>query len=580
MKRARRNAGSSRGCDKPGGRGEHLVITAAVLLFLLGGCGGQEKQQEPEIVLPEVILAEVDGRPITLTDYNASVGRVPDSLKSAVDPRRYLQALIDEELLVQEAQRRGLERSSGLARYLQQQQQLLSTQLLYQQEGIERYAMSEEKLRDYFARSPYSRRVRFSLLMVKTAEKVLPLLEELKAGADFEKLSMQRSEDSRILARGADMGYHRWGETMPPYEAITQKAFTMTLGEIAGPLQVADGYFLIKLTDIHPVAFEEERETIEPLVIREFLGRQLRDYYSRLRERYELEYKPVGFRTLVDAVAEGSASGTGHQKYKGASTEDPALQIASFEDGVLTLNQCLQFLRESGQKVSRDPEILRQQLDGQIARQVLVPLEIERQGLAHATPVQEGMARARRKFLVGQLQNLIASQTAPPETDLLSAYFEHNRERYRRPARVEVRRMLVPDRASGEEIVDRLQAGRDTLSLVDRFVPVTYGSEALEEDNPIGRALRAEEGSIHGPLSTKNGYVVLQVLHRHESRLPILEEIRDRVMADLEQGRTASLLQALVENLRTRHAKQIKIYRERLQGPGLSRSAEVGDGGN
>lgn len=521
-----------------------------------------------------MVLAEVDERPITLADYNTYVGRVPDSLKSAVDSRRYLQAIIDEELLVQEAQRRGLDRSSGLAIYLQQKQRLLATQVLYQQEGIERSEILEEELRAYFALSPYSRRVRFSLLMVKTLEKILPLRERLAAGADFEELSMQHSEDPRILARGADMGYHRWGETMPPYEAITQKAFTMKPGEIAGPLQVADGYFLIKLADIHPVAFEEERETIEPLVIQELLGRQLREYYSRLLERYDLEYKPVGFRTLVDAVAEGSASGTRHQEHGGASTDhlslyarrpksifaDSALPIVRYKGGTLTLSQCLRLLQESSQEVSRDPEALRQQLDGQIVRQVLVSLEIERQGLAHATPVQEGMERARRKFLVGELQARIASQAAAPGTDLLSAYFEHNRERYRRPARVEVRRMMVPDRASGEEIVDGLRAGRDTLSLVDRFVPVTYGSAALEEDNPVGKALRAGEGSIHGPLATRSGYIVLQVLRRHPARLPDLEEVQDQVTADLVRDWANSLFQELIEALRDRYAGQIKIY--------------------
>ena len=559
-----------------GNRGKRLIIPAIVLLFLLGGCGSQKEQQEEQKeVVVVVVLAEVDGRLITLADYNASVGRVPDSLKSAVDPGHYLQALIDEELLAQEAQRRGLDSSPELARYLQQQQQLLATQILYQQEGIEQYEMTEEELRAYFARSPYSRRVRFSLLMVKTAEKILPLLEQLKAGADFEELSMQHSEDARILGRGADMGYHRWGETIPPYAAITQKAFTMKSGEIAGPLQVADGYFLIKLTAIDPVDFEEEREKIEPLLMRKFLGRQLREYYARLRERYALEYEPAGLRTLVGALADNSASRLGRRGFKDASAEDSDPPIATFEDGELTLSQCLQLLRESTQKISRDPEILRRQLDGQIVRQVLIPLEIERQGLAQKIPVQEGVARARRKFLVGELQALIASQTAPPETDLLLAYFEHNRERYRLPARVEARRMPVPDQASGEEIAARLRSGRDTLSLVDSFVPVTYEGAALEEDNPIGRALSAEEGSLHGPLAAQSGYVVLQVLHRHESRLPLLDEIRDRVTADLEQSRIATLLQSLVENLRTRHTQQIKIYRERLQKLELSRPEEV-----
>jgi len=533
------------------------------IALLLVGCSGQGVDQEDD-----AILAEVDGRKITLAEYRAHVERVPDSLKSEFDPQRYLQAIIDEELLLQETKRRGLDRSSELARHLQQQRRMLTMRALYQHEGIERPDVSETELRSYFARSPYSRQVRFSLLMVKTSEQILPLLEKLEAGADFEALSLQHSQDPRILARGADMGYHRWGETMPPHVPITQKAFTMKAGEIAGPMKVADGYFLIKLTDIHPIAFEEERETIEQLVIQERLGRQLKEYYDRLRERYDLQHDPTGLEALVDAVTEFSASEGGAQSGPLAhplSAADSSSPVLRYKGGTLTLVRCLQLLRASRQPVSPDLEGLRQQLGQQVCRQILVPLEIQRLGLVRASSVQEGLERARREFMVRKLQAQIVSQMPPVNVNALRLYFENNKERYVQPARVEVRRMLVPDPASGEKIVEQLRAGRDIPALVDRFVPVTYGSSALEEDNPVGRALRAEEGSIHGPLATSSGYIILQILRRYEARLLSLEEAREQVTDDLARDRVRSLFQEFTEDLRTRYAERITIHQDRLQ---------------
>lgn len=540
--------------------------------------------QSPE----EVVLAEVGEHRITLAEYRTHVDRIPDSLRSALEPRRYLQALIDEELLLQEAERWGLDRSPELEKQLRQEGRALAMRALYQRTGIAPSKILEAELRAYFARSPYSRRVRFSLLMVKTSEQILSLLEELKAGADFEELSMQHSRDSRILARKADMGYHRWGETMPPYDALVRKAFTMKSGEIAGPLAVADGYFLIKLTEIHPVSFAEERETIEQWVLQQRLGPPLRAYYDSLMKRYGLEYKPTGFKTLFDIVAvspvpvaepgapagqrgarRGGESARANPRGEGARVDvDSALPILNYKGGTLTLAQCLHLLR--GSSIPREPEALRRRLDQQICQQVLMPLEIERLGLLQAPQVRKQLEQTRRRFLVRQLQSRIAAQAPPLSEDLLQRYFESNRERYLQPARVEARRMLAPDRASGEEIVDRLRAGRDTLSLVDRFVTTTYGNAALEEDSPIGRVLRAAEGSIHGPLAAQSGYIVLQVLRRYESGLPVLEEVRDQVAADLEQDRAASLVQTVVENLRTRYAEQINIYQERLQGLDLS----------
>ena len=67
-----------------------------------------------------------------------------------------------------------------------------------------------------------------------------------------------------------------------------------------------------------------------------------------------------------------------------------------------------------------------------------------------------------------------------------------------------------------------------------------YGSGALEGDNPVSRALRADEGTFHGPFATDNGYIVLQVLRRRPDRLPPLDEIREQSRGGLGGGATSS----------------------------------------
>ena len=125
--------------------------------------------------------------------------------------------------------------------------------------------------------------------------------------------------------------------------------------------------------------------------------------------------------------------------------------------------------------------------------------------------------------------------------------------------------MLVADGITGERIVEQLRAGSDTLALIERFAPVTYEDEALEEDSPIGRALRAEEGSFHGPLATNSGYIILQIAHRHPARLPELEEVQRQVMADFARDRVDGLFQEFIEDLRTRYAGRIQIDQKGLQ---------------
>ena len=134
---------------------------------------------------------------------------------------------------------------------------------------------------------------------------------------------MRHSQDSRILERQADMGYHRWGDTMASHAALTERAFSMRVGEISEPMQVADGYFIIKLTDMHPVSFDQERETIERLVLREKLGRQLLAYYDTLHVRYNVRYEPDGL----------------------AADQSPEAVVATYDGGVLTVAQVREMLR-------------------------------------------------------------------------------------------------------------------------------------------------------------------------------------------------------------------------------------------
>ena len=292
-------------------------------------------------------------------------------------------------------------------------------------------------------------------------------------------------------------------------------------------MQVADGYFIIKLTDMHPVSFEQERETIERLVLREKLGRQLLAYYDTLHVRYNVRYEPDGLTGSPEAV------------------------VAAYDGGVLTVAQVRELLRGQGE----GEKVLRREL----GRRVLVPLETARLALADDPDLQRELERLRQMQLARHLQDALQAQVPPPNPNGLSLFYEEHKLRYTAPAEVEVRRLLARDEAEGTAIVERMRAGRDTTELVDRFVSVIYGSGALEGDNPVSRALRAAEGTFHGPFATDNGYIVLQVLRRRSDRLPPLDEIREQVEADWAAAQLQAAVKELAASLRQRRANEIRF---------------------
>ena len=495
------------------------------VLIGLSGCA----EDGPAVATEDAVLVEVGQTAIRVADYRQFIARVTPELRAEYGAEKLLEAIVEQTLLVQEAERQGLGGSAEFLQWQQQTQARLVQQALYEHAGIVQPNVSEEELRAYFQRSLYNRQVRFSLLMVRDQERLPGILAALAEGADFEELSMQHSQDSRILERRADMGYHRWGETMASHAPLTERAFSMQIGEISEPMQVADGYFLIKLTDTHPVSFEQEQETIQRLVLREKLGRQLLAYYDTLHVRYNVRYEPDGL----------------------AADRSPEAVVAAYDGGVLTVVQARELLKGQG----AGEKVLRREL----GRRVLVPLETARLALADNPDLQRELERLRQMQLARRLQDALHAQVPPPNPNGLSLFYEEHKLRYTAPAEVEVRRLLARDEAEGTAIVERMRAARDTTELVDRFVSVIYGSGALEGDNPVSRALRADEGTFHGPFATDNGYIVLQVLRRRSDRLPPLDEIRGQVEADWAAAQLQAAVKELAASLRQRRANEIRF---------------------
>ena len=517
--------GTHKGCP--------YILAAFLILAVLIGCA----EEGPTVVTDEAVLVEVGQTAIRVVDYRQFIARVAPELRAEYGAKQLLEAIVEQTLLVQEAERQGLGKSAEFLQWQAQAQARLVQQALYKRVGIVQPDVSEEALRAYFQRSPYNRRVRFSLLMVRDQEQLPGILAALAEGADFEDLSMRHSQDSRILERQADMGYHRWGDTMASHAALTEKAFSMQIGEISEPMQVADGYFLIKLTDMHPVSFEQERETIQRVVLREKLGRQLLAYYDTLHVRYNVRYEPEGLAGSPEAV------------------------VAEYDGGVLTVSQARELLK--GQALRQAPSTgsgaISQVLRREVGRRVLVPLETARLALADDPDLQRELERLRQMQLARHLQDALQAQVPPPNPNGLSLFYEEHKLRYTAPAEVEVRRLLARDEAEGTAIVERMRAGRDTTELGDRFVSVIYGSGALEGDNPVSRALRADEGTFHGPFATDNGYIVLQVLRRRPDRLPPLDEIREQVEADWAAAQLQAAVKELAASLRQRRANEISF---------------------
>ena len=75
------------------------------------------------------------------------------------------------------------------------------------------------------------------------------VLVQLRRGIDFETLARRNSDDPGTKEQGGDLGWFRRGTMVDAFDRV---AFSMRVGEVAGPVESPFGYHLIKLERAQP----------------------------------------------------------------------------------------------------------------------------------------------------------------------------------------------------------------------------------------------------------------------------------------------------------------------------------------
>lgn len=136
--------------------------------------------------------------------------------------------------------------------------------------------VTEEALREYYEQikekyqTPERRKARHILVTsgdgldeAAAEKKAAELTEKIKSGADFAQLAKEHSKDPGSAAQGGDLGWAERGMFVGPFE---EALFSMSAGEVRGPIKTQFGYHIIQLDQVeqgHQRSFEDARAELE-----------------------------------------------------------------------------------------------------------------------------------------------------------------------------------------------------------------------------------------------------------------------------------------------------------------------------
>ena len=245
--------------------------------------------------LKEKELARVNNRIITLDEFEQEMGQLPQLYKlqmiSEEGRRKFLQDLINQELLLQEAQEKGIDKDKKVLANLERLKKGLIINALMEALCEGKDAVSDEEVASYYQEHKDEfllEKVRVRHIMVKTLAEAQNIKRMLEEGADFITLA-KRYSISPSRAQGGDLGYIERGRVGKEFE---RAAFALKRrGELSDIVKAELGYHIIRLEDrigprqrTFPEVQEEIRNRLRNNKREEILAAHLKD----LREEAQI----------------------------------------------------------------------------------------------------------------------------------------------------------------------------------------------------------------------------------------------------------------------------------------------------
>lgn len=246
--------------------------------------------------MADKILARVGNLTVTENDVNeflASLGQRGASYSTPEGRRAILNQLIDNKLLLLDAQRNLYE---GEAAFRAELARLKETLLINYagEKAIASARVTDAEVKEYYEANKEQfvsgDTVNASHILVKTEEEAIAVLERINGGEiSFEDAAREYSS-CPSNAQGGNLGDFGRGQMVPEFDSAV---FAMEVGEIsAAPVKTQFGYHLIKLNskeEAAPIDFDAVKGELSEMLLNEKRRKAYDSKINQLKIMYPVD---------------------------------------------------------------------------------------------------------------------------------------------------------------------------------------------------------------------------------------------------------------------------------------------------
>ncbi len=508
------------------------------------------------------VIATVNGDSITTDMMAEELGRI-HMMKTEVvtrsdyNPEKLLQKLINNRLIVQEAEAIGLAADSVITNAVTRYRENLAYRALLRESTPDTFAVSDAELQRDFARHYERFDVRF--LCVPDSAQAIRLVDSIRDGAPMDVLARELSVD-----KYKDNGGLSADHVLRSLPVDLRPAFASSKpGDVIGPVPMWRVWATFRVEARHladPAVFDSVKNDVAQLIIEEKRNGFRRQYLDQLRS-----YLPVFVDSVqVDSIITRMMLGV----------EDPPFLAATVAASrSLTLSELRsKYIHRAAGRNDRLPHmVLREVLEDQIA--ILLLKEAASRQEYVSRPAFDEPARAVRDSLliVDYLEDVVAPMAKVTDEDV-AAFYEQNKARYRSPNQYRIASITRTTPEEAEADYQLTTGGTDFAWLAKRNSIDSYKEKGGErnwlEAGAFPPEIRAELdslpiGGVARPAKVDEGYIIMRILDRKPGEQLPLDKVAGRIRSALVQQKQA---QAIDESLRAlRESAQIHIDEKVMQ---------------
>ncbi len=292
-----------------------MRITPFFSLFAAAALMAQNPPAAPKPIEAETVVGTSGERKITAGEVSKIMEGLPPQMKQnfSRDVKGFLSQWFMLQQLVGEAEKMKLADKSPYKEGIQMARMQILSQALIEEKSQTTDIPMEEQKKLYEQRKDNFTMAKLKLIYVPFAAgnaaaaaggkktlteqeaqaKAEGLVKQARGGADFVQLVKANSEDPISKEKDGDFGPIRRNDQLP--DAIKQAVFALRPGDISEPVRQPNGYYVFRLMELTPQAFEE----VQTVLVTELKNVRLKQWLDGAAKSVELKVeRPDYFESL------------------------------------------------------------------------------------------------------------------------------------------------------------------------------------------------------------------------------------------------------------------------------------------